>query len=98
MGLCSIIILTYNALEYTKACYESILQYTKPAYEIIFVDNASSDGTLAYLDGLPGRLKVVKNHHNKGFSKGCNKGAANAEGDTLLFLNNDTLVTTTLVR
>lgn len=93
MGLCSIIILTYNALEYTKMCYESILKYTEPDYELIFVDNGSQDGTIGYLTGLKGKVKVVKNHSNQGFAKGCNQGAAIAHGDSFLFLNNDALVT-----
>ena len=41
----SIIILTYNNLEKTKLCLESIRKYTKEeVYEIIVVDNHSTDG------------------------------------------------------
>ena len=43
----SIIILTYNNLEFTKACIESIKKYTEPdTYEIIVVDNKSEDDTV----------------------------------------------------
>ncbi|MGL5352392.1 MAG: glycosyltransferase family 2 protein, partial [Clostridium sp.] len=42
----SIVILTYNQLEYTKLCIESIRIFTpKNSYEIIIVDNNSTDGT-----------------------------------------------------
>lgn len=42
----SIIIVTYNNLNYTKDCIESILKYTDHnSYEIIVIDNNSSDDT-----------------------------------------------------
>jgi glycosyltransferase involved in cell wall biosynthesis len=47
--LSSIVILTYNQLEYIKLCIESIRKYTAVPYEIIIVDNASNDGTVEYL-------------------------------------------------
>ena len=46
----SIIILTYNHLEKTKKCIESIKTYTKnEVYEIIVVDNNSNDDTINWL-------------------------------------------------
>ena len=48
--LTSIIILTYNKLEYTKMCIESIRKFTnKNSYEIIVVDNNSQDDTVNWL-------------------------------------------------
>jgi hypothetical protein len=48
-GLTSIIILTQNRLEQTKKCVKSILRHTPETHEIIFVDNASTDGTVKWL-------------------------------------------------
>ncbi len=90
----SIIILTYNNLEYTKACIESIEKYTDSnTYEIIVIDNNSTDGTKKWLESKKD-LKVVYNQFNAGFPKGCNQGIeiANTNNDILL-LNNDTIVT-----
>lgn len=90
----SIILLTYNNLEYTKACLESIFTYTeKDTYELIVIDNASTDGTREYLVSDK-RIRVILNQENVGFPKGCNQGIAlaNPENDILL-LNNDTVVT-----
>lgn len=90
----SIIILTYNNLEYTKDCIESIIKYTKKGtYEIIVVDNLSTDGTREWLKEQK-NLKVILNDENLGFPKGCNQGikTANTNNDILL-LNNDTIVT-----
>ncbi|MFP7470740.1 bifunctional glycosyltransferase family 2 protein/class I SAM-dependent methyltransferase [Niallia taxi] len=89
----SIILLTYNKLEYTKLCIESIRKYTqKGFYEIIVVDNNSSDDTVQWLKEQED-LKTIFNEENLGFPKGCNQGIEIAEGDNILLLNNDTIVT-----
>ena len=90
----SIIILTYNNLEKTKLCLESIRKYTKEeVYEIIVVDNHSTDGTKEWLK-VQNDIKVIYNDTNLGFPIGCNQGIeiANHNYDILL-LNNDTIVT-----
>lgn len=89
----SIIILTYNQLALTKQCLDSIFQYTHHEnVEIIVVDNGSTDGTVDALKSNPA-VKTIFNQENLGFAKGCNQGAEIASGETLLFLNNDTIVT-----
>lgn len=89
----SIILLTYNKLEYTKICIESIRKFTpKGKYEIIVVDNNSNDGTVNWLKDQDD-LKVIYNDYNAGFPKGCNQGIEISIGDSILLLNNDTVVT-----
>lgn len=94
-NLVSIIMLCANALEYTKKCVESIEQNTHFPYEIIFVDNASTDGTPAYLQELSrnnNKFKVITNKKNSGFSAGNNQGVKKARGKYIMLLNNDVLV------
>lgn len=90
----SIIILTYNNLDKTKDCIESIRKYTdKDSYEIIVVDNNSTDDTKLFLEEQDD-IKVIFNESNVGFPMGCNIGIANAEETyDILLLNNDTIVT-----
>lgn len=88
----SIIILTFNKSEYTYQCLESIIKYTDIPYELILVDNGSTDETLSFFDRIDNAL-IIKNKENLGFVKGCNQGAMSAKGKYLMFLNNDTLVT-----
>ncbi|MGE7825170.1 glycosyltransferase [Paenibacillus sp. NPDC093718] len=89
----SIVILTYNQLDYTKLCIESIRKFTAPgSYELIVVDNASTDGTISWLHEQ-GDIKTIFNESNLGFPKGCNQGIAISSGDNILLLNNDTVVT-----
>lgn len=88
----SIVILTYNKLDYTKQCIESIRNFTHSDYEIIIVDNASTDGTVEWLEQQKD-IRVVLNKKNLGFPKGCNQGIEIATGDNILLLNNDVIVT-----
>lgn len=88
----SIIILTWNGLEYTQKCLDSlkssVLQY---GCDVYVADNGSSDGTQDYLDSIDW-IHVIKNKENLGFVRGNNEVIASvAEGDIIL-LNNDMIV------
>jgi|GEM_PF-291975 len=93
----SVIVLTYNNLELTKACLDSLYKYSLyPNLEVIIVDNASSDETPQYLqefNKIHPDAVVILNKDNLGFSAGNNVGLAAATGDYLVLLNNDTYVT-----
>lgn len=90
---CSIVILTYNKLDYTRQCMESIRKFTAPgSYEIIIVDNHSTDGTVEWLKAQQD-IRTILNTENMGFPKGCNQGIEIARGDSILLLNNDVVVT-----
>ncbi|WP_211353912.1 glycosyltransferase [Thiohalocapsa marina] len=93
----SVIVLTYNNLDYTKACLESLEQFTDyPDWELIIVDNASTDGTPAFLQDYAGgrsHVRLILNDDNLGFAGGNNCGLRVAKGDYVVLLNNDTYVT-----
>lgn len=88
----SIVVLTYNGLEVTRACLEKLPETTDD-YELVVVDNGSGDGTVEYLRGLasedPG-VRVIFNASNRGFAAGCNQGVRIARHEHVCLLNNDT--------
>jgi len=92
----SVVMVTYGKLAFTKLCVESLLANTdRPAYELIVVDNASTDGTRAYLEALGRRfphVTVIFSDRNLGFAAANNLGMARARGGVLVLLNNDTIV------
>lgn len=91
--LVSIIIPIYGQIGFTICCLKSIgLNLPKCTFEIILIDDASRDNSLAILKFVKG-IKVFKNTTNKGFIYSCNFGAKKAKGEYLYFLNNDTQVT-----
>ncbi|WJD64039.1 glycosyltransferase [Pseudomonas kurunegalensis] len=93
----SVVVVTYNNLELTKACLSSLDEYTDyNNFEIIVVDNASADGSPDYLREWAsegGNRRLILNEDNLGFAAGNNVGLAVADGDYLVLLNNDTYVT-----
>lgn len=94
-GMTSIIVLTHNHLEQTRKCLKSIRKYTPESHEIIFVDNASTDGTVKWLQA---QIKDNKNDHlieNKeegGYAARINQGITLARGEHILLLTNYVVV------
>lgn len=88
----SIVIPLYNQLEYTRGCLESLRRTTSDdAIELILVDNASSDGTVDYLQTVPG-LVLIANQENRGFAGACNQGIQAASGEWIVVMNNDVIL------
>ncbi len=92
--LVSIIILNKDHYDYLNKCLDSIISKTKyKNYEIIIVDNNSKEkNILEYYEKIQNDfnfIKLLKYNNEYNFSKICNYGASFAEGNILLFLNND---------
>jgi glycosyltransferase involved in cell wall biosynthesis len=96
--LVSIIILCCNQVEFTRLCLESVFQTTRTPYELILIDNGSTDETPEYFQSIrtrsePERIQIIRNQTNRGYPGGVNQGLAEAKGEFLVLLNNDTIVT-----
>lgn len=92
----SVIMLTHNQLSYTQTALKSIMAKTPELLELIVIDNASTDDTPGWLLRQGPRypkLKVCLNDQNVGFAKGCNQGLQLAQGELLMLINNDVMVT-----
>ena len=99
--LLSIIIINYNLEDEIEKCLISLLktlngiEFLSDAFEIIIIDNNSPNKKLPELEKKFASDKI--NFHysdvNLGFGKGCNLGVEFAQGDFLLFLNPDTILT-----
>jgi hypothetical protein len=90
-GLTSVVVVAADSGPLLRACVAGVLASTAPV-EVILVDNASSDGEVervAAAHAADARLRVLRNGANLGFGPACNRGAALAHGDALLFLNPD---------
>lgn len=89
----SIILITNNNLDYTKLCIESIRAFTKNvAYDLIVIDNNSADDTVEWLKSQ-NDLIVIQNSSKIGFAKACNQGINVSNGEEIVFLTSDIILT-----
>ena len=92
----SIVIPTYNQLQFTKECIESLYAYTKIPFELIIIINNKNDGTVELLNEfskLNNNIKMILNNENMGFPISINQGIKESIGEYVLILNNDVVVT-----
>jgi len=94
MARLSIIIVNWNVEELLDRCLASIYAADlKPgSFEIIVVDSASQDDSVAMVREKYPEVKLLPQAENVGFTRGNNIGLAQAQGDFLLLLNPDTEV------
>lgn len=88
----SIIIVSWNALHHLREYLPGVTRTDYPDFEIILADNASEDGSKAWVREHFPEVKIVALDKNYGYCGGNNKAVPYAEGDILVFLNNDVRV------
>jgi GT2 family glycosyltransferase len=89
----SVIIVNYNVRYFLEQCLYSVRKAMNGIEgEIWVVDNASQDGSMAYLQPLFPEVHFIRNEQNTGFAKANNIALASAKGSFILFLNPDTIV------
>lgn len=86
----SIIIVNWNTRQLLDACFASV-RATLPddSYELIVVDNASSDGSAAWIRANFPNIKLVANSENVGFARANNQGLQSCTAEFALLLNSD---------
>lgn len=90
----SIIIVNWNTKDLLRDCLDSIYKTVDPlTHEIIVVDNASSDGSMAMLAAEYPQVKIIANKENRGFGAANNQGFAVMQGRYALLINTDAVLT-----
>ena len=89
----SIIIVNYNVKEFILNLLHSIKKASfNISSEIIVIDNASDDGSVDAIKEKFPSVKLIENKKNIGFGAANNKGLELAQGDYILFINPDCIV------
>ena len=91
----SIVIVNWNVRELLRRCLHSIMSSLQlPAsnfqIEVIVVDNASSDDSVAMIEEEFPQVQLIANSENMGFTVGNNQGITASRGRYILLLNPDT--------
>jgi GT2 family glycosyltransferase len=85
----SIIIPNYNGVKLLEPCLASLYRQTLAASEIIVVDDASTDSSVAWLKEHYPQVRLMERQKNGGFTAACNDGIDAATGDIIILFNND---------
>lgn len=89
----TIVIVSYNVLDYLVPCIDSVHMATEQIdAEIVVVDNCSKDDTVNYLREHYPDVRLIPNKENVGFSRANNQAIRASASEYVLLLNPDTFV------
>lgn len=89
----SIVMPTYNAEKYVKYAIDSVLCQTYSNIELLIIDDCSTDKTREILDSVKDqRIKTSYHSYNMGVSLTRNEGIEDAQGDYIIFMDDDDLM------
>ena len=88
----AIIILNYNGKALLEHFLPSVLKYSQQA-TVYVADNASTDGSAAYIKEHFSKVHLIINPKNGGYAKGYNDALRHLKEDVFILLNNDVEVT-----
>jgi O-antigen biosynthesis protein len=89
----SIIIVTYASASRINDCLDALSRLqSRLSHEIIVVDNASPDDTVARIQARHPDVRLLAQSENWGFAGGVNRGVAQARGQQIALLNPDAIV------
>lgn len=95
----SIIVVNYNGKHFLGECFTSLenSDYPRDRFETVFVDNASKDGSVEYVENTFPWVRILALDKNYGFAEGNNRGVQLANGDCIFLLNSDTVMESTCI-
>ncbi len=85
----TIIVLSWNALDLLKSCFASVAAINYPNLEVIYADNASTDGSARWIAQQFPNVRVLQHEENFLFCRGNNEAIRQGSGKYIVLLNND---------
>jgi GT2 family glycosyltransferase len=90
--LVSVVMVLYGGWKLALRAMSALAANTDPCFELVLVDNASPDDSLARVEEHVEGATIIRNESNRGFGGASNQGAQRARGRYLCFLNSDAVV------
>src|SRR5688572_23995661 len=88
----AVVIPNWNGADWLAGCLDAVAAQTRPFDDVVVVDGASSDDSLAVLAGHPLAARVVQLGANRGFGAACNRGIAAVDADAVALVNTDVVL------
>jgi GT2 family glycosyltransferase len=89
MARVSLILVTWNSARFLPRCLDGIARQTFSDIELIAVDNASTDDSVAIVQSRFPEVILIRNATNEGFARAVNQGVARASGEYVQLVNPD---------
>lgn len=89
----AIVILNWNGQSFLEKFLPSVMASSYGNKNVIVADNASTDGSVAYLQAQWPQVRIIQNTVNEGFAKGYNTALKQVQSDYYVLLNSDVEVT-----
>ncbi len=88
----SVAVLSWNGRQHLEECLPALRRQLPPGcdWEVLVLDNGSTDGTAGWVRRHHPEVRLIRSPGNLGFCAGNNRLVAEAEGDAVALLNNDT--------
>lgn len=90
---CAVVILNWNGVHFLREFLPIAIQNSSSRSEIIIADNASTDGSIEYLETEHPQIRIIRLDRNYGFTGGYNKSLSQIEAQYYILLNSDVEVT-----
>ena len=89
----AVVIVGINSCDYLQRCVESLarVEWKGYSYRIVYIDNASADGSVELMRSRYPDIIVIANDSNRGFCAACNQGVEATNSRYIYLLNNDTI-------
>ncbi|MBI5466819.1 MAG: glycosyltransferase family 2 protein [Candidatus Kerfeldbacteria bacterium] len=85
-------IVTWNSITHIAACLDAVAKQLTPDMTVMIVDNASIDGTVAWIEEHYPHFHLLRNTRNVGYCRAHNQALRLSSSAYVLFLNPDVIL------
>jgi glycosyltransferase involved in cell wall biosynthesis len=93
----SVVMPVYNGERYLAESLDSVLAQNYPNFEVLVMDDASTDGTCAIVEGYGSRVRGYRQPTNRGIYANTNDGINMAKGEYIAFYHADDVYEPTII-
>lgn len=89
----AVVVLGYNSIDFLKKFLPTILKTSYQDYTLVYVDNGSSDDSVAYVTEHLPEVEIFRIYNNQGFANGYEESLKHIKAEYYVLINSDVAVT-----